>query len=151
MRNLRDSGLNLKMHHQGWLQKSGVHAGGAVARQHHTICTALRFMQSFDQYDLSMAASAEYLVRALVQLEAAARRNPKAPDFTGLEVMIEAHADASGAAITAGFDQWVMEQQRSRAPIAKQGRLMREEAELERKKHDSKTKGAGKGGQPADS
>lgn len=149
MRSLRDGGLNLKMHHQEWLQKSGVHAGGAVARQHHTICTALRFMQSFDQYDLSMAASAEYLVRALVQLEAAARRNPKAPDLTGLEVMMEAHADASGAAITAGFDQWVMEQQRSRAQIAKQGRLMREEAELERKKYDSKTKGASKGGQPA--
>lgn len=39
-------------------------------------------MRAFDQYDLSMCASAEYLVRALVQLEAAARRNLKAPDFT---------------------------------------------------------------------
>lgn len=145
MRSLRDGGLKLKMHHQEWFQKSGVHGGGAVARQHHTICTALRFMQSFDQYDLSMGAYAEYKVRALVHREAVARRNPKAPDFTGSEVMMEAHADAPGAAITAGFDQWVMEQQRSRAQIAKQGRLMREEAELERRSTTRRPKGLARG------
>ena len=81
----------------------------------------------------------------MVQLESAVRRNPKAPDFGGLDVMLEGHTDASGAAATQGFDQWVMEQQRAKAQIAKQGRLLREEAETEKKRGKGEGKGEGKG------
>ena len=63
------------------------------------------------------------------------------PDFTGLDVMLESHVDASGAASTALFDCWVMEQQRAKAQISKQGRLLREEAENERKKQAGAAKG----------
>lgn len=58
--------------------------------------------------------------------------------------MMEARADLTGAAITASFDVWVVELQSSRAQIAKQGRLMREEAAFERKNIDTKTRGVGK-------
>ena len=64
--------------------------------------------------------------------------------------MLEGHMDSSGAATTAAFDQWVMEQQRARAQIAKQGRLLREEAETEKKRGKGGGK-AGKEGQSSES
>lgn len=153
LRSLRDGGLSFKTHHAEWLSKSGVNPHGAIARQHFSMCTGLRLMQTWDQYDVTMSAGTEYYVRSLVQLEAAVRRNPKVPDFSGLEAMMEAHFDLSGAATTDRFNQWVMEQQRTQAQISKQSRLLREEAEHDRNKEHSKPqKGAGRGsGPPPDS
>lgn len=131
------------------MSKSGVNHHGAVARQHFSLCTGLRLMQTWDQYDLTMSAETDYYVRSLVQLEAAVRRNPKVPDFSGLEVMMEAHFDQSSVATTDRCNQWVMEQQRTQAQISKQGRLLREEVEHERKKeHGKPQKGAGRGSGP---
>ena len=85
------------------------------------------------------------MARSLVQVERAVQRNPKAPDFTGLDVIMEGHVDTSGAAVTHTFDTWVADQQRAKAQIAKQGRLLREEWEHEAKRHSNKDKGKGKG------
>ena len=83
-----------------------------------------------------MLASCEAQSRRLVQIEAAVRRSPKLPDFSGLEVMTQAAADPSGAAITQGFNAWVASQQKDAATIAKQGRLLREEIDQLSKKQN---------------
>ena len=72
----------------------------------------------------------------MVQIETAVRRNAKIPDFTGLECMLDARTDSSGAAVTATFDSWVTDRQKDAANIQKQGRLLREEAANTKKQND---------------
>ena len=74
----------------------------------------MRLLQTFDQVDLLSLAGAEWWARAMVQTEMAVRRNPKPPDYTGLEVMKEGQIDLSGAASVPHFDTWVVEQQKAK-------------------------------------
>ena len=83
------------------------------------------------------------MFRRLVQIEAAVRRNPKVPDFSGLDVLMSAATDESGAATTAVFTEWVADRQKDQATIAKQGRLLREEKDAERKRAADPKKGSG--------
>ena len=81
-----------------------------------------------------------------MQIETAVRRNPKVPDFTGLECMLDSRTDSSGAAVTATFDSWVTERQRDAANIQKQGRLVREETVHAKKLAQESGKSPGKNG-----
>jgi hypothetical protein len=98
------------------------------------ICSVLRIFQQFDQLDLYNVAGVEYLVRRLKQLEAATRRNPRQPDFEGLDVVLDSTIDESGALVLPGFDTWVGDQQRAEAAVLKAGRQWREENATHRKK-----------------
>jgi hypothetical protein len=73
------------------------------------------------------------------------------PDFTGtgLDCMLDARTDSSGAAVTATFDSWVTDRQKDMSNIQKQGRLLREEAAHAKKFTEVGGK-AGKGGKGAD-
>ncbi|CAK0905984.1 unnamed protein product, partial [Prorocentrum cordatum] len=97
-------------HHATWLRRSGVAERSDVAREHHMICVALRMKQQFDQPDLFNIAAAEYLIRRLKQLEAAARKNPRAPDFEGLELILDAAVDDTGGMVLPEFDGRVGDQ-----------------------------------------
>ncbi|CAK0836811.1 unnamed protein product, partial [Prorocentrum cordatum] len=141
---LRAQGQSLTTHRHEWARKSGVNVNGAAAREHFLLSEVLRWQVQFDQLGVSMLASTELLFRRLVQIEVAVRRNAKVPDFTGLDVLMSASTDESGAATTAVFSQWVANGQKDQATIAKQGRLLREEKEAERKRAaDPKNKGSG--------
>ena len=141
LQSLRAQGQSLTTHHHEWARKSGVNVNGAAAREHFFLSEVLRWEVQFDQLDVSMLASTELLFRRLVQIEAAVRRNPKVPDFSGLDVLMSAATDESGAATTAVFTQWVADRQKDQATIAKQGRLLREEKEAERKRAADPKKG----------
>ncbi|CAK0814522.1 unnamed protein product, partial [Prorocentrum cordatum] len=129
LQSLRAQGQSLASHRHEWSRKSGVNVNGAAAREHFFLSEVLRWEVQFDQLDVSMLASTELLFLRLVQIEAAVRRNPEVPDFTGLGVLASASTDESGAATTAAFSQWVADRQKDQATIAKQGRLLREEKE----------------------
>ena len=116
-------------------------ATSSVAREHFSLTEYLRVAIQFDQVDVTMLATAEAQARRLIQIEAAVRRSPKTPDFNGLEVMTQANADPSGAAVTTIFNTWVASQQKDLATIAKQGRLLREETAAG---DHSQTSGTGK-------
>eukprot|EP00974_Lingulodinium_polyedra_P088448 8575873-Lingulodinium_polyedra.AAC.1 len=60
------------------------------------LCAVLRLLQSYDQLDIVNAAGAEYVVRRLKQLEAATKRNPRQPDFEGLEAVLETSIYGTG-------------------------------------------------------
>ena len=131
---LRGQGQTLVSHHHEWLRKGGVNQAGAACWEHLLLSEVGRWAIQFDQLDPSSSAAFELVFRRIVQIEAAVRRNPKVPDYSGLEVFLAANTDESGAATTVVFNQWVADRQKDQAQIAKQGRLLREEKEAEKKR-----------------
>ena len=61
------------------------------------------------------------------QLEAATKRNPRQPDFEGLDVVLDVAVDEMGGMVLPKFDSWISSQQQAEATILKAGRLWREE------------------------
>ncbi|CAE8715533.1 unnamed protein product [Polarella glacialis] len=99
---------------------------------------------SFDQVDLSNMAGGEQLVRWIIQIETAVERNPKLPDFSGLDIVTGATTTAEGKALAPKFGEWITERMKSRATIWKSQRQYNEE-----RRGSAKVKGDGKGGKGA--
>jgi len=125
---IRDAGqAGYDDHCTTWLRKSGVSDKSAAAREYRCICIALRLLQTYDQIDAANSAAAEFLSRRLMQIEAATRRNPRQPDFEGLDGILDVALDEAGSAILPRFTEWVGKQQQAEAQILKAGRQWREE------------------------
>ena len=125
---LRDAGQSsFDEHHIIWNKQSGIAEKSSTAREHRLLCKVLRLLLQFDQIDLSNSAGAEMLVRRLLQLEAATRRNPRQPDFEGLDIILDWAVDDHGAAVVSSFSSWVADQQRNEATTLKASRQWREE------------------------
>ena len=129
-----------------WCRKSGISEKSAAAREHRYLSVVLRLLLSFDQVDASNSAAAEFVSRRLLQIEAATRRNPRQPDFEGLDGILDTALDERGAAIVPNFSEWIGKQQQSEAAVLKAGRLWREEQAAFRK-HEA---GSGNTGKKAD-
>ena len=114
-------------HHTVWSTRSGISGKSATAREHRFLCGVLRLAMSFDQVDISNLASTELIVRRLRQIEAATKKNPRQPDFEGLDVLLDVTMDETGALLLPKFDKWVGELQGAEARTMKAGRLWREE------------------------
>lgn len=84
-------------------------------------------MISYDQLNVPSLAAAEQLIRWLVQLEVATERHHRAPDFTGLGLILGGPVTTEGRAITAKFNEHLTAQLKTRAQIWKNERLYREE------------------------
>eukprot|EP00974_Lingulodinium_polyedra_P059929 5775620-Lingulodinium_polyedra.AAC.1 len=84
-------------------------------------------MHSFDQIDGSATAFGELLVRWAIQTEVSVERNPRHPDYSGLDIIISAPTNQVGRASTEKFTSWVTDKLKDRAAIWKQERLYREE------------------------
>ena len=142
---------NWKTYHLTWKQESGVATGSSLCHEHEVLCEAFRFGHEVDQINASNLCSFELLMRRMIQIEMAVSRNSKAPDFTGLSVVLSSVVDGSGAIQTKGFHKWVADKNESRARIMKSERLYYEERAATRKKQkgDQKgkdPKGKGRGG-----
>ncbi|CAK0870306.1 unnamed protein product, partial [Prorocentrum cordatum] len=116
-----------------WGRLSGVGEGSTVNHVHRNLCEMIRLTHSWDQVDLSMMASAELIVRWLIQTEIAVERTPRHPDYSGLDIVISAPVNAVGRASTSKFNSWVTDRLKERAAIWKQERLYREEQKQTRK------------------
>ena len=99
-----------------------------------------------DQVVPTELVAAECLTRESLRLDAAAYRDPRQPDWDGLEVMVSSCMNSCGSLETPAFSSWVASTQKDQAVMMKQNRLLREEkvAESNRRKKD------GKGGKPKD-
>ena len=62
-------------------------------------------MRSWGQVDLTTLASAEAIMRWLAQTEIAMERNPRHPDYSGLDISTSAPADAIERARTPKFSK----------------------------------------------
>ncbi|CAK0875323.1 unnamed protein product [Prorocentrum cordatum] len=128
------SGLgNMTSYQAEWERLSGVGEGSAVNHVRRNLCEVIRLMHSWDQVDVSMLASAELLLRWLIQAEIAVERNPRHPDYSGLDIVISAPVNAVGRASTSKFNTWVTDRLKERATIWKHERLYREEQKQTRK------------------
>ena len=101
---------------------------------------ALRLSINTDQLHITNLASSEHLIRRVVQIEVAVSRNPKQPDFSGLELLMDAPVNESGAARTQKFTARINERLKERAQVWKQQRLYAEE----RRHLNNQGKGGGK-------
>ena len=145
---LRDAGQESRDEHRAtWARRSGIPEKSNAAREHRVICAVPRIMQQFDQLDLYNVAGAEYLVRRLNQLEAATRRNPRHPDFEGVDAVLDAAIDDSGGFVLPGFDAWVGGQQRSGAAILQASRQWKEETAAGANRQERPPKGPKKDGE----
>jgi hypothetical protein len=125
---LRDAGQgSFDEHHIIWNKQSGVAEKSNTSREHRLLCKVLRLLIQFDQVDISNSAGAEMLVRRLLQLEAATRRNPRQPDFEGLDIILDSAVDDHGAAVVSAFSTWVADQQKNEAVSLKAARQWRDE------------------------
>ena len=91
-------------------------------------------MQFYDQYDMCNSAGVEQLIRQVVQYERAVNRNPKQPDFKGLDLIMSSVIDESGAVQVRRFEKWLAEAQKDEAIVLKGGRLWREEVAADAKR-----------------
>ena len=141
---LRSSGRTLAAHDQEWRGRSGVPEFGICARFHTALSEVLRYAVTVDQLDPTNCISLELVNRYLVMVESACDRNPKAPDWDGLEALVTPAISLRGAVEVPKFQNWLSSNQRDRAVILKQGRLLREERASEQKrKKDNKKDGGG--------
>ena len=80
------AGESLVQYDQYWRVKSGVSEYAIVGKLHHMLVESLRWMVCVDQLDPSRLVCGEMAVRNLLRTEAAVSRNPKQPDWEGLDI-----------------------------------------------------------------
>ena len=131
---LKVAGITLIGHHTEWRTRSGVGEKAAVTKEHFYLTEALRYDATLDQLDMTQLVGAEFRVRRLLQIEAAVSRNPRMPDFEGLDLMLTSAVAPDGGIVTEKFTEWLTSRQRDAAQIMKQGRLLREERAAEGKR-----------------
>ena len=106
-------------------------------------------MVTYDQHNMANSAAGELLARNILRVQRAVRRNPRTPDFTGLDRMTGQAFAETGGTVCSEFDRRYFESQRIQAQVMKQSRLWREEHEADDKRRrggdkDDKDKKDGK-------
>lgn len=125
------AGLTLLTFQAYWEKKSGVNPASGAAMEHGVLLMILHLLVNFDQLDVSNVAGAEQLVRRLLMIQRAVRKNPKAPNWSGLNYYLTNKLDESGGVVVAAFDKHVAALKHSEAFILKQERLWLEEQDDE--------------------
>lgn len=137
---------NLPRCHVDWQRLSGISDTSSISFAHKHLCEMLRVNDFLcDQVNPCNLASAEYLVRWLIQLETAVERNPRAPSFHGLELIMGGPTTAEGKAVTRKFTEHLTALLKTRASIWKQERLYQEELRHQAGPSSRADKGDGKG------
>ena len=124
---VRASGEELVGFHDYYVRGSGISPDSPIAYKHRDLMSILAHLLSWDQANGGQLASAELTARLVLQIHTAVKKNPKAPDFKGTNLMITSTMDAAGGVTTGPFARYVAEEQRTHAYTLKQQRLFAEE------------------------
>ena len=124
-----------------WEANSGVAPKSPLAHEHKNLIYLYWYFVCVDLLDPTQSAAMEATSRGILQLQRAVRKNPKAPDFVGLEPYLRHIPDASKGAHAPKFDSFVAETNKAEAGWLKQARLQQEEEEAAAKKKPKKKKG----------
>jgi hypothetical protein len=125
-------------YHTEWVKACGVGEKSGIAREHRFLLEFLRLLVQWDQLDITSLAGAELVVRRIFQIETAVKKNPRQPDFEGLEYLLETAVDSSGGAVMPQITKWLGENQRNDAFVLKQMRLWSEEKTAATKRKGAK-------------
>ena len=146
----------LLLDHDAWLQiayhservrASDVNGQAGISIEHSVICTTLSTAMCYDISNVLDLAFVEQMSRRLLMIELAVKRNPQAPDFKGLEMIVANGYEAAGGVTTLDFDKYFAETQKNDAVIMKPLRMLREEPQSDvrtMKGKDPQGKGKGK-------
>lgn len=135
---VRSSGEEFLYYHDALMSDLGVHVDSALALAHREEMSTLMHVPNYDKSDFGICACLELVARYALQRRNVARRNPKNPDYKGLELMMATSLDSKSAAHVDEFGRFVVEGQGVEAFTLKQQRLYAEEEPYARKsKKDS--------------
>ena len=134
----RAAGEELPGFHDYYCRAAGLSMDHPTAIKHRDLLLILHHLIVFDQLNAGRLASAEALARLLLQIHQAVRRNPKAPDFKGTNLMTMSKLDSSGGVLTGDFAKYVADEQKTLAFTLKQQRLFAEEEDKRKGKPEGK-------------
>lgn len=126
---------NLVSYHAEWIRLSGVHEASNTAHVHRTVLETIRLFLHHDGINIANTAGGEQLTRWEITTEIATERNPKHPDYSGLDLVAGTAITQDGRARLPRYQKWVTETMKTRSQVWRQDRLYRAE---------KKGKGAGK-------
>ena len=116
------------MYSQTWAAAAGVSLQSSAGRHHLALTILLYHFLCFDQVEGMQLAGIEMLCRQLLQIERACKKDPKNPDYRGLEVMTQSRLlDGAATAGSGDFARFVAQEQQTEAFALKQQRLFAEE------------------------
>jgi hypothetical protein len=141
-----DSGVEPTAFYQSWLTHSGINPRSSLAVEVGVHLHTLFLLYVIDRLDGGALRLAEHLARRVTMIMKAVKRNPKSPDFGGLDLYTEHIPDPTVGLKVGEFDKHVVARQTVTAQILKQGRLTREEEDAEDKRNRAPTGGDGGGG-----
>ena len=126
LRTLKVSGLEWISHHHDFVSKSGIAKTSGITRAHRRVSESLAFFMQWDQIDLCNSAGAESLIRFLLAIESAVRRNPRVPDFSLFDEIAGHGLDEVGGLQLPGSTKVVADAHRNKAHAMKQQRFRTE-------------------------
>lgn len=88
-----ESGGDLTAYHAAFMRKSGLSDHGKNLLQ------ILWLSSSYDQLDVSNIAAMEHVVRRVLEIQIAVRRNPKHPTFDSFDCNTRGSVDEVGGAV----------------------------------------------------
>eukprot|EP00974_Lingulodinium_polyedra_P120957 11177218-Lingulodinium_polyedra.AAC.1 len=70
-----------------FVRKSGLVERASAVWEHAALCEALRYFTTWDQVECTGLVGVEVMIRRVIMIEMAVSRNPRAPDWDGLEMI----------------------------------------------------------------
>ena len=143
LESVAENGGDIANYHSSFLRKSGLAENSAAAHEYKNLLGILKLAVTYDQVDCSNLASIEQVVRRILEIQVAVRRNPKHPTFDTFDYNTRGVVDEVGGARAAGYAEWMAEQQKAEAKSLKSTREWREEQAAERRKaHKGQDRGS---------
>ena len=146
LESIRSSGMEPPSYVTHYLGHSGINPTGGLANEFKHLMTILWMMVCFDRLDVHNIAAAEYVARRVLMIQRAVKRNPRVPDFDGLECFLANTLDTQGGLVTLEFEKHMASIQSAEAQVLKQQRKAREENQAVDKAAKGSGKKDGKGG-----
>ena len=130
-----------------FISSNGIGPSSGFAVDYTMVTWGLWAMACIDRLDVTRLACGEHLARWALRMQRAARRNPRSPDYEGLERYVRHALTPTGVARASAFEKAVAEDMKTEAFTMKQRRMEAEEREAaDKRRKGKKVKGDGKGG-----
>ena len=139
MKSMIASGYEPPFYYTHWRSTSGVsHGSGVCIEMGHWI-HLLWLLICYDVLDVTNVAGAEMAARRILQIQKAVAKNPKAPDFSGLEHYMACALDPAGGVTASEFETHISKIQLGQSVIMRQNRLLRDEIASDNRRGPNQT------------
>lgn len=128
------NGGDITTYHSSFMRKSGLAENSAASHEYKNLLSVLRLSIAYDQIDPTNLACIEQVVRRVLEIQTAVRRNPKHPTFDSFDYNLRGTVDEVGGARASQYAEWIAEQQKSEAKALKGNREWREEQAADRRR-----------------